>query len=107
VYVNLSDNGVTNAPRFAGTSPTRERTNPGMGTTVSQGDLIALAGDTGTSFHNHLHMHVLPDDGSGNPSTVFAIPYVFRDMREGVLPADSPLNDGNPKSITWYRSRNG
>jgi hypothetical protein len=107
VYGHLSENGVTNAPRFAGTSPTRERTNPGMGTTVSQGDLIALAGDTGTSFHNHLHMHVLPDDGSGNPSTVFAIPYVFRDMREGVLPADSPLNDGNPKSITWYRSRNG
>lgn len=107
VYGHLSQNGVTNAPLFGGTTPTPESTNPGAGTAVSQGDLIALAGDTGMSFHNHLHMHVLPDDGTGAPSTVFAIPFVFRDMRVGILPVNSFLNDGVLKSTTWYESRNG
>jgi murein DD-endopeptidase MepM/ murein hydrolase activator NlpD len=100
-------NGITNAPAFGGATPTQESLSPGAGTPVTQGDLIALAGDTGMSFHNHLHMHVLPDDGTGVPSTVFAIPFVFRDMVVGQVPNNSPLNDGNLKSITWYRSRNG
>jgi hypothetical protein len=108
VYGHLAQNGVTNAPAFSGTTPTAEWVSPGAGTPVSQGDLIALAGDTGMSFHNHLHMHVLPLDAvTGLPSTVFTIPFVFRDMRVGILPRNSPLNDGNLKSITWYRSRNG
>ena len=106
VYGHLANSGVTSAPAFGGTTPTQESAAAGSGTPVAQGDLIALAGDTGMSFHNHLHMHVVPDDGTGNPSTVFAIPFVFRDMRSGILPEDSPLNDGNLKSTTWYRSRN-
>ncbi len=89
VYLHLAQNGVTNAPRFAGV-PTI------IGTAVAQGDLIALAGDTGKSFHNHLHLHVVPDDGAGNPSGVFAIPFVFDDVS----------GDGVPKSLTWYRSGN-
>ncbi|MDW4498765.1 M23 family metallopeptidase [Sulfitobacter sp. D35] len=107
VYGHLATNGVTNAPLFGGVTPTAESVTPGSGTPVSQGDLIALAGDTGVSFHNHLHMHVLPDDGTGNPSTVITIPFVFRDMRVGQLPENSPLNNGILKSLTWYRSRNG
>lgn len=49
-------------------------------TTVRQGDPIMLAGDTGRSFHNHLHMHVRPDDGTGNPDTNRTIPFVFADV---------------------------
>ena len=89
VYGHLAFNGVTNAPAFGGTTPA-------IGTAVAQGDLIALAGDTGMSFHNHLHMHVLPDDGTGNPNMTFAIPFVFEDA-----PGDGVL-----KSTTWYRSGN-
>ncbi len=89
VYLHLAQNGVTNAPRFAGV-PTI------VGTAVAQGDLIALAGDTGNSFHNHLHLHIVPDDGSGNPSGNFAIPFVFDDVG----------GNGVPKSLTWYRSGN-
>lgn len=96
VYGHLAQNGVTNAPRFGGAAPVQESVTPGSGTPVAQGDLIALAGDTGMSFHNHLHMHVVPDDGTGQPSTVFAIPFVFQDA-----PGDGVL-----KSTTWYRSGN-
>jgi hypothetical protein len=96
VYGHLANNGVTNAPAFGGTAPTQESVTAGAGTPVAQGDLIALAGDTGTSFHNHLHMHVLPDDGTGQPNQTFAIPFVFQ---------DSP-GDGVLKSTTWYRSGN-
>lgn len=96
VYGHLAQNGVTTAPRFGGTSPVQESVTPGGGTPVAQGDLIALAGDTGMSFHNHLHMHVLPDDGTGRPNLSFAIPFVFQDA-----PGDGVL-----KSTTWYRSGN-
>jgi hypothetical protein len=89
VYVHLAHNGVTNAPLFGGTTPA-------VGTPVSQGDIIALAGDTGKSAHNHLHLHVVPDDGTGNPAT-FTVPFVFEDVG----------GDGVPRSITWYRSGSG
>ncbi len=40
------------------------------GTTVKQGMPIMDAGSTGISFHNHLHMHVIPDLGPpGRPTT--------------------------------------
>lgn len=96
VYGHLAQNGVTQAPFFGGVSPGQESVAAGTGTPVTQGDLIALAGDTGTSFHNHLHMHILPDNGSGQPNFAFAIPFVFE---------DAP-GDGNLKSTTWYRSGN-
>ncbi|MEO0991532.1 MAG: hypothetical protein AAFX00_11340 [Pseudomonadota bacterium] len=105
VYGHLATNGVAQAPFFAalgGPILTDLTDGAGNGTFVPQGALLALAGDTGTSFHNHLHMHVLPHDaGTGAPSTRFAIPFVFRDAREGLIPGD-----GNLKSTTWYRSRN-
>ena len=86
-YLHLATNGVTTAPRFAGGGTI-------VGTAVAQGDLIAKAGDTGQSFHNHLHIDIVPDDGTGNPSDDFAIPFVFEDVG----------GDGVPKSLTWYRS---
>jgi len=89
IYLHLARNGVTDAPRFAGVASI-------VGTTVAQGDLIALAGDTGNSFHNHLHLHIVPDDGAGNPASDFAIPFVFDDVS----------GNGVPKSLAWYRSGN-
>ena len=96
VYLHLAQNGVTQAPLFGGIAPVQESVTPGGGTPVTQGDLIALAGDTGMSFHNHLHMHILPAGTGGRPDNTFAIPFVFE---------DAP-GDGNLKSTTWYRSGN-
>jgi hypothetical protein len=96
VYGHLATNGVTQAPAFGGTSPGQESVTAGTGTAVAQGALIALAGDTGTSFHNHLHLHVLPDDGTGQPNATFAIPFVFQDVG----------GNGVPTSRTWHRSGN-
>ena len=99
VYGHLALNGVTNAPAFGGTAPGQESVTAGTGAVVARGDLIALAGDTGMSFHNHLHLHVIPDNGAGAPdmsATSRTIPFVF---------GDAP-GDGVLKSITWYRSGN-
>ncbi|MFN0113404.1 MAG: hypothetical protein ACKVPY_01870 [Paracoccaceae bacterium] len=96
VYGHLSQNGVRNAPAFGGVPPGQESAGAGLGTVVAQGDIIALAGDTGMSFHNHLHMHILPDDGTGQPNVAFAIPFVFEDGG----------GDGVLKSRTWHRSGN-
>jgi hypothetical protein len=89
VYMHLAHNGVRDAPAF---SPNP----PAVGTAVAQGDFIALAGDTGNSFHNHVHIVVVPDNGSNAPDLTFAIPFVFFDVG----------GDGVPKSRTWYRSEN-
>lgn len=89
VYVHLALNGVRDAPQFGGTTPA-------IGTAVTQGQLIALAGDTGMSFHNHLHLHVLADDGTGNPGNR-TVPFVF---------ADVDGKGGVPQSISWHRSGN-
>ncbi|WP_159992270.1 M23 family metallopeptidase [Roseomonas sp. 18066] len=95
VYGHLSTNGVTRA--FGGTAPGQESLGAGLGAAVTQGQIIALAGDTGMSFHNHLHMHIVADNGAGQPDTSIAIPFVFQDV-EG---------DGVLKSRTWYMSGNG
>jgi hypothetical protein len=64
------------------------------------------AGDTGISFHNHLHMHVVPDDGTGNPSgetgssaARVTIPFVFQEVTHLIG------RDGVPKRLSWYRSK--
>jgi murein DD-endopeptidase MepM/ murein hydrolase activator NlpD len=90
VYLHLANNGIRDAPQFGGVLPP-------AGTPVTRGQLIALAGDTGMSFHNHLHLHVVADDGTGNPGDR-SVPFVFDDV-DG--------NGGVPKSISWYRSGNG
>jgi hypothetical protein len=89
IYMHLANNGVRNAPAFSPNPPS-------VGTSVAQGAFIGLAGDTGNSFHNHVHVVVVPDDGTGRPNLDFAIPFVFFDVG----------GDGVPQSRTWYRSGN-
>jgi hypothetical protein len=78
---------------FGGVRPTRGVTR------VRQGQPIMLAGDTGKSFHNHLHMEVYPDNGASPPTDPVdpatgapvsspdnadrdrTIPFVFADVR--------------------------
>jgi hypothetical protein len=57
---------------------------PAVGTTVRQGQPIMFAGDTGNSFHNHLHLEVHPDNGSGAPALGRTIPFVFADVRHDI-----------------------
>jgi hypothetical protein len=72
-----------------------------VGTKVKQGMPIMKAGDTGISFNNHLHMHVIPTPtgdlrkygGWGD-----TIPFVFSD-------ADAP-SDGVLKRFNFYKSSN-
>jgi hypothetical protein len=72
-----------------------------VGTKVRQGMPIMRAGDTGISFNNHLHLHVVPDPGGdyrvygGWGDT---IPFVFSDE-------DAPSN-GVLKHFTFYTSGN-
>jgi murein DD-endopeptidase MepM/ murein hydrolase activator NlpD len=81
-------------------------TLPAVGTAVARGQQIMRAGDTGVSFHNHLHMHVVPDDGTGNPSgepgssvARVTIPFVFQEVTHLIG------RDGVPKRLSWYRSK--
>jgi hypothetical protein len=76
-----------------------------IGTQVKRGMPIMDAGDTGISFHNHLHMHVVPDPGSRYstfggvraPASV-TIPFVF---------SDSDVDDdGVCRHFTFYTSSN-
>lgn len=78
-----------------------------IGTVVQQGEVIMHAGDVGTSFHNHLHMHVL---GGPAPAAVpppvssglsrFTLPFVFREATH-VLGRDGVL-----RYLSWYTSDN-
>ena len=81
-----------------------------IGTKVKQGQVIMLAGSTGVSAHNHLHIHIVPGpasdvappirlDADPNDNTIPAviqrtIPFVFDDV------------DGPPLSLTYYTSKN-
>jgi hypothetical protein len=104
VYGHGAFNGITDAFAARGLPPpTQESVTPGSGTRVNQGDAIMLANDTGTSFHSHLHMHVLMDTSGGvvaagaanGPGTV-GIPFVFREVR----------GEGRCINLTWYESEN-
>lgn len=94
VYGHGRKDGVTNAFALWDTPPASI-----VGTTVKRGQPIMLAGDTGTSFYNHLHMHVLPGDSgptATNPDDAMAIPFVFQDVD----------GDGVCKAMNWYESSN-
>jgi hypothetical protein len=104
VYGHGQNGSVTAA--FARHSPAVP-TNAIIGSTVVPGMPIMLAGDTGISFHNHLHMHVVVDTiagamprgylgfgGSNNPGVT--LPFVFSDVG----------GNGVPWHFDWYLSGN-
>jgi hypothetical protein len=75
-----------------------------IGTVVQQGMPIMDAGDTGISFHNHLHMHVIVDPGGGyltfggSNSPGVTLPFVFSDADVG--------GDGVLRRFSFYNSSN-
>jgi hypothetical protein len=81
-----------------------------IGTKVKRGMPIMLTGNTGISFHNHCHMHVVPDPGgqysafmgvafAGLPTpNAVTIPFVFADSDVG--------GDGVLKHFNFYTSSN-
>jgi hypothetical protein len=77
-----------------------------IGRTVRRGEPIMLAGDTGISFHNHLHMHVLT--GPPPPTvpvsrgmlSAFTIPFVFREVTNFLG------TDGVCTRLNFYTSNN-
>jgi hypothetical protein len=82
-----------------------------VGSPVQRGDVIMRAGDTGKSFHNHLHMEVYPDNGSGNPNTNVTLPFVFREVgkRHEIGELFGLLGNpaGVPTRFNSYTSENG
>jgi hypothetical protein len=82
-YWHGAKDGVTNV---LGATP--------VGTVITQGQPIMEADDTGTSFHSHLHIYVVADDGTGNPGSD-SIPFVF---------ADVDNDSGVMEFLTWYRA---
>lgn len=110
-YGHGANGGVRAAFALRGIAP-----NNIIGTRVRQGEVVMLAGDSGTSFHNHLHLHVRPAlPGTpvppATPAPTFApilpttlakytVPFIFREGRH-VLGRDGPL-----RHLTWYTSEN-
>jgi hypothetical protein len=103
VYGHGRQNGVTAAfARWDTPVPTSDI----RGTQVKRGQPIMLAGDTGTSFHNHLHMHVLAQMPPGSTPTTpatsavqngaYTIPFIFQDVS----------GNGVCQHLRWYTSTN-
>ena len=88
VYGHGMYNSITQA--FGGTAPVKGTTQ------VRRGQPIMLAGDTGMSFHNHLHMHVLPEKNGAHDESV-AIPFVFQDVED---------EGGVCQHLRYYQSSN-
>jgi hypothetical protein len=83
---------------FAERGVTVQQLNLG-GVKVKRGQPIMRSGDTGMSFHNHLHLHVVPDDGSGGRAD-FSIPFVFQEVSRLMD------TDGVCTRFNFYRSTN-
>jgi hypothetical protein len=81
-----------------------------IGRRVTRGNPVMLAGSTGVSFHNHLHLHVQGGPAApGAPEplgfnqlvapaalTQYTLPFVFGEAS----------GDGVLKNLTWYKSDN-
>ena len=80
-----------------------------IGTRVRRGKPVMRAGSTGVSFHNHLHLHVVPGPDPATTPGTGPLPIVEEnDLGNYTLPfvfADAP-GDGVLKNLRWYRSRN-
>ncbi|MCE7983497.1 MAG: M23 family peptidase [Caldilinea sp. CFX5] len=101
VYGHGKQNSVTTA--FSRLTPPVATANI-IGTKVKRGQPIMLAGDTGMSFHNHLHIHVqaeMAGPNTGTPpadrrTTAYTIPFIFQEVD-----GDGVCVHGN-----WYTSDN-
>ena len=104
IYGHGRKNGVTEAFNERG-----EAGDP-IHKVVQQGDVIMKAGNTGESFHNHLHLHIKTrfEAHAGAPAgntininsgnfTSDTMPFVFADVAD----------DGVVKSLACYTSQNG
>lgn len=69
------------------------------GARVKQGHLIMLAGDTGRSAYNHLHVHV--KTAPAISPFYITIPYVFKEVDHLILG-----RDGVAKAFDYYESDN-
>ena len=101
VYGHGKQNSITTA--FSRLTPP-VATASIVGAKVKRGQPIMLAGDTGMSFHNHLHMHVQAEMAGPNASTppadrrttAYTIPFIFQEVD-----GDGVCVHGN-----WYTSDN-
>jgi hypothetical protein len=110
-YGHGKKNGVRDAFALRGIAPQSI-----IGSVVQQGHVVMLAGDTGVSFHNHLHLQVRGSTPStpvpatpppvpyppiqANQLEGFTLPFVFREVKN-ILHAD-----GVPWHLSWYASDN-
>lgn len=101
----LALSGRTPPPRV-GSSYAVDATAPPVH--VKRGMPVMLAGSTGISFNNHLHIHVIPDEAADATSlvptnfngTANTMPFVFADV-------DRFLGtEGLPEHLNWYTSKN-
>lgn len=103
VYGHGAFQGVRDAFAARGVAPASI-----VGTVVQRGQVLMMAGDTGVSFHNHLHLHVLgatastPAAAPVLPNTLsgYTLPFVFAEARH-TFGRSGPL-----RHLTWYRSEN-
>jgi hypothetical protein len=113
VTTALAINGLTPPPRTV--SGFKAAVTTGTPVTVKQGMPIMLAGSTGISAQNHLHMHVIPDPGTGSGTLVRddfigngdTMPFVFADVdRRFTLTSLGFSTKGVPEKLNFYSSKN-
>jgi hypothetical protein len=107
VTAALNINGLTPPARTGGFAAV-DSSVPAV--KVKQGMPIILAGSTGISFNNHLHMHVIPDPGPDPAGTALvptdftgngnSMPFVFADVDRFFTPK------GVPMKLNFYSSNN-
>jgi hypothetical protein len=82
---------------------------------VKQGMPIMLAGATGISANNHVHMHVIPDQRPGIGTLIDdgfigngdTMPFVFADVdRRFTLTSFGFSTKGVPERLNFYSSKN-
>ena len=103
VYGHGAFQGVRDAFAARGVAPASI-----VGTVVQRGQVLMMAGDTGVSFHNHLHLHVRGATASTpaaapvlpNTLTNYTLPFVFAEARH-TFGRSGPL-----RHLTWYQSEN-
>ena len=105
VTTALNINGLTPPARSGGFAAV-DSSVPAV--KVKQGMPIMLAGSTGISFNNHLHMHVIPDPGTAIGALVpedfigngNSMPFVFADVDRIFT------SKGVPMRLNFYSSNN-